>query len=229
LVFGIAGFAAVSGFAAVFGASTPRRNRLGPCQECSRGISYKRVRRPSRPRSAPASCPFPVPLYLVVLRRRIRPAGDQRRSDKNAHIQGSFASLEDNQKPLCVEKKKRGLASTWTRYFGSNFGADFLRLGLATTFPIGDSSLGASAALASLRARKRCMFLRTARACRSTSAIACSPSSAAIRCRLALAMLSGEGVLDFLLVIRPPDFQRTKPAQSEGSSGQQRHSSTSVE
>jgi hypothetical protein len=45
------------------------------------------------------------------------------------------------------------------------------------------------------------MFLRTAIACRSISAIARAPSSAAKRCRLARAMLSGESSADFLPAI----------------------------
>ena len=45
------------------------------------------------------------------------------------------------------------------------------------------------------------MFLRTATALCSRSAIARAPSSAARRCRLARAMLSGEGSFDFLPAI----------------------------
>jgi hypothetical protein len=69
-----------------------------------------------------------------------------------------------------------------------------------------------SISFASLSARRRCMFLRTATAFRSTSAIARAPSSRSRRRLLARAILSGEGSLDFLPAIfsspenaSPPD------------------------
>jgi hypothetical protein len=58
--------------------------------------------------------------------------------------------------------------------------------------------LFSSTSLASRNARSRSMFLRTAMAFCSTSTIARAPSSAAKRCRLARAMRSGEGSVDFL-------------------------------
>ena len=63
------------------------------------------------------------------------------------------------------------------------------------------------------------MFLRTATARCSTSAMARAPSSMARRCLLARAMLSGEGSADFLpAIVTPicnkPIFNKVKPAQS---------------
>jgi hypothetical protein len=85
-----------------------------------------------------------------------------------------------------------------------------------------------SASLASRKARRRSMFLRISMACRPRSAIARAPSSAANRCRLARAMLSGEGSADLLPLISHPNSLRAKPAPSPGSSGRYSHFSTAV-
>jgi hypothetical protein len=59
------------------------------------------------------------------------------------------------------------------------------------------------------------MFLRTAAALFSTSAIARTPSSRASRCRLARAMLTGDGSADFMLAISSSlNSEPSKPAQS---------------
>jgi hypothetical protein len=64
------------------------------------------------------------------------------------------------------------------------------------------------------------MFLRTAMPCRSTSAIARAPSSAAKRCRSARAMLSGEGSADLLpLIISSEIRQKQSPLDPQGLSG----------
>jgi hypothetical protein len=89
--------------------------------------------------------------------------------------------------------------------------------------------LASSASLASLKARRRCMFLRTAMACCSISVIARAPSSVKIRCRSARAMLTGEGSADFLAAICPSRFAIDEgPLNPRGSSGQHRHFCTSV-
>ena len=95
------------------------------------------------------------------------------------------------------------------RYFGGPFFRRVFASGSKTA-----SILAASSSLTRLKVRSRSMFLRTAVACRSISAIARAPSSAAKRCRLARATLSGESCDDFLPAMRPIP-QQVKPAQSE--------------
>ena len=79
------------------------------------------------------------------------------------------------------------------RYFATTFLLFFGTPGIAARAPL------SCASLASLRARRRSMFLRTAVARCSASTIARTPSSWAKRFLLARAMLSGEGATDFLL------------------------------
>jgi hypothetical protein len=84
-----------------------------------------------------------------------------------------------------------------------------------STSPSAGRARASSACLASLSARRRSMFLRTAAALCSTSIIARTPSSWASLRRLARATLAGDGSADFLLTIFPyPDSQASKPAQS---------------
>jgi len=88
------------------------------------------------------------------------------------------------------------------------------------TSPSAGRARASSACLASLSARRRSMFLRTAAALCSTSIIARTPSSWASLRRLVRAALAGDGSADFLLTIFPyPDSQASKPAQSSDRAG----------
>lgn len=80
------------------------------------------------------------------------------------------------------------------------FAIAFLRFLLSETVTAG-VVLASWASLASLSMRRRSMFFRIAIASFSMSAIARTPSSRASRCRLARAMLTGEGWADLLLAI----------------------------
>jgi len=98
-------------------------------------------------------------------------------------------------------------------------GRRYLDSGFLRFFPVvsgcADRLTASSASLASLSARRRAIFLRSAVALCSTSAIARTPSSWARRCRLARATLTADGSADFLLTIfAGPNSRVSKPAQS---------------
>lgn len=94
------------------------------------------------------------------------------------------------------------------------FAAAVLRFFLGM-FVAAGKTLASSASLATRSARRRSMFFRIAIVPFSMSAIARTPSSRACRCRLARAMLTGDGSVNFLLTIfSDPNLEPSKPARS---------------
>jgi hypothetical protein len=130
--------------------------------------------------------------------------------DPNDSLCNWFQAMLRNALRRCMPCAAPESFNAIQRYFDSGFLRFFLETsGSAARTP------ASCASLASLSARRRCMFLRIEAAVCSTSAIARAPSSWAKRCRLARATVVGDGSADFLLTIFPdPNSQLNRPAQS---------------